>query len=97
LESGAGSTMLKLGLLLVLANLFLKLFIGIGLWKMAMENKSGVKSSVNYVEEQIEEGDQNILRGQNDFNSRQGRIFPGAGSNDNFGLRQSEDGGEPNS
>ena len=88
--------MLKLGLLLVLANIFLKLFIGIGLWKMAMENKSGVKSSVNYVEEQIEEGDQNILRGQNDFNSRQqGRIFPGAGSNDNFGLRQSDDqGGE---
>ena len=92
MESGAGSTMLKLGLLLVLANLFLKLFIGIGLWKMAMENKSGVKSSVNYVEEQIEEGDQNILRGQNDFNSRQGRIFPGAGSNDNFNLRQSEEG-----
>ena len=97
MESGAGSTMLKLGLLLVLANIFLKLFIGIGLWKMAMENKSGgVKSSVNYNEEQIWDGDPNILRGQNDFNSRQqGRIFPGAGSNDNFGLRQSDDqGGE---
>ena len=93
MESGAGSTMLKLGLLLVLANVFLKLFIGIGLWKMAMENKSGgVKSSVNYVEEQIGEGDPNILRGQNDFNNRQGRIVPGAGSNDNFNLRQSEEG-----
>ena len=85
--------MLKLGLLLVLANLFLKFFIGIGLWKIAMENKSGgVKSSVNYNEEQIGDGDPNILRGQNNFNGRQGRIFPNAGSNDNFNLRQSQDG-----
>ena len=84
--------MLKLGLLLVLANLFLKLFIGIGLWKMAMENKSGIKSSVNYDEEQIGDGDPNILRGQNDFNGRQGRIFPEAGSNDNFNIRQSGEG-----
>ena len=85
--------MLKLGLLLVLANLFLKLFIGIGLWKMAMENKSGgIKSSVNYNEEQRGDGDPNILRGQNDFNGR--RIFPEAGSNDNFKLRQSEEGEE---
>ena len=84
--------MLKLGLLLVLANLFLKFFIGIGLWKIAMENKSGgVKSSVNYNEEQIGDGDPNILRGQNNFNGRQGRIFPNAGSNDNFNLRQSQD------
>ena len=58
--------MLKFGLLLVLANIFLKLFIGIGLWKMAMEYKTGFgKSSVNYNEEQIVEGDSNILRGQN--------------------------------
>ena len=85
--------MLKLGLLLVLANLFLKFFIGIGLWKIAMENKSGgVKSSVNYNEEQIGDGDPNILRGQNNFNGRQGRIFPNAGSNNNFNLRQSQDG-----
>ena len=84
--------MLKFGLLLVLANLFLKLFIGIGLWKMGMEFKAGVKSSVNYNEEQIGEGDQNILRGQNDLNERQGRIFPGAGSNDNFEIRQSQEG-----
>ena len=53
LESGAGSTMLKFGLLLVLANLFLKMFIGIGLWKIAMEFKKGLKSSQNYEEEQI--------------------------------------------
>ena len=83
--------MLKLGLLLVLANLFLKFFIGIGLWKMAMENKAGgVKSSVNYEEEQIVEGDPNILKAQNDYNGRQGRIFPDAGSNDNFKIRQSD-------
>ena len=48
--------MLKIGLLLVLANLFLKLFIGIGLWKMAMEFKSGIKFSLKYEEEQIGEG-----------------------------------------
>ncbi len=53
MESGAGSTMLKFGLLLVLANLFLKMFIGIGLWKIAMEFKKGLKSSQNYEEEQI--------------------------------------------
>jgi hypothetical protein len=84
--------MLKLGLLLVLANIFLKLFIGIGLWKMAMENKSGgVKSSLGYNEEQIGEGDPNILRGQNDFNGREGGIFPGTGSNDNFNYGQNEE------
>ena len=86
--------MLKLGLLLVLANIFLKLFIGIGLWKMAMENKSGVKSSVGYDEEQIGEGDPNILRGQNDLNGREEGIFPGSGSNDNFNARENEEGGE---
>ena len=87
--------MLKLGLLLVLANIFLKLFIGIGLWKMAMEFKSGgVKSSVGYDEEQIREGDPNILRGQNDLNGREEGIFPGAGSNDNFNARENEEGGE---
>ena len=60
--------MQKFGLLFILANILLKLFIGIGLWKMAIEYKSGfgVKSSVNYNEEQIGEGDPNILRGQND-------------------------------
>ena len=32
--------MLKFGLLILLANIFLKLILGIGLWKMAMETKS---------------------------------------------------------
>lgn len=83
--------MLKFGLLLVLANIFLKLFIGIGLWKMAMEFKSGgPKSSVQYEEEQIGEGDPNILRGQNDLNSREGGIYPGSGSNDNLNSKQNE-------
>lgn len=60
--------MSKFGLLLVLANICLKLFIGIGLWKMAMEFKnSGKSSSLKYEEEQIGEGDPNILRGQNNF------------------------------
>ena len=64
MESGAGSTMLKFGLLFILVNVFLKLFIGVGIWKIAMENKSnqGVKSSLKYDEEQIGEGDPNILR-----------------------------------
>ena len=51
MESGAGSTMLKFGLLFLLANCFLKLFLGIGIWKMAMENKAGMKSSIKYEEE----------------------------------------------
>ena len=48
--------MIKFRFLLVLANLFLKLFIGIGLWKMAIEFKSGIKFSLKYEEEQIGEG-----------------------------------------
>ena len=48
--------MIKFGFLLVLSNLFLKLFIGIGLWKMAIEFKSGIKFSLKYEEEQIGEG-----------------------------------------
>ena len=83
--------MLKFGLLLVLANLFLKLFLGVGIWKMAMEGKSGVKSSLKYEEEPIGEGDPNILRGQNDEN-RQGRIFPSSDNDNKFQLRESEDG-----
>ena len=58
--------MLKFGLLIIIANAFLKLFIGIGIWRMAMENKSGpgVKSSLKYEEEKIEEGDPYNLSGQ---------------------------------
>ena len=75
MESGAGSTMLKLGLLLVLANIFLKLFIGIGLWKMAMEVKSSrIKSSIKYEEEQINEGDPYILRGKKNEDNKQDEI-----------------------
>ena len=42
---------------------------------MAIENKYGqgelaMKSSLKYVEEQIEEGDPNILRGKNDNQRR---------------------------
>ncbi len=85
--------MLKFGLLLVLANLFLKAIIGIGLWKMGMDFKAGIKSSVNYNEEQIGDGDPNILRDQND-KERQGRIFPQPASNDNFEIRQSQEGEE---
>ena len=49
----------KFGLLLILANIILKLALGIGLWKMAMDFKSGndngLKNSDNYGEERIEE------------------------------------------
>ena len=78
MESGAGSTMLKFGLLFILGNVFLKFFIGVGIWKMAMENKSnqGVKSSLKYEEEQIGEGDSNILR------AHQGKMP--SEQNDNF-------------
>jgi hypothetical protein len=78
--------MLKFGLLLVLANIFLKLFIGIGLWKMAMENKSRAFQSSNQFEGQVVE-DPNYMRGQNEY--AQGRIFPNSGSNNKFELRES--------
>jgi hypothetical protein len=85
--------LLKFGLLFLLANLFLKLFIGIGLWKMAIENKYaqdelGMKSSLKYAEEQIEEGDPTILRGRND-NQREGRIFPTSEQGNQIRLRDS--------
>ena len=50
----------KFGLLLILANIFLKLVLGVGLWKMAMDFKNGdngLKNSDNYGEERIEGGD----------------------------------------
>ena len=50
--------MLKFGLLLVLCNLCLKVLIGIGLWKMAMEYKNSdepLKVSDKYNEEIIGE------------------------------------------
>ena len=87
--------MLKFGLLFLLANIFLKLFIGIGLWKMAMEFKSGgIKSSTEYKEEQIGDGDPYILRGPVD-QEKQGRIFPtGEPSNNKFDIRESQEGEE---
>ena len=89
MESGAGSTMLKLGLLLVLANIFLKLFIGIGLWKMAMEVKSSrIKSSIKYEEEQINEGDPYILRGKKNEDNKQDEIKYSNEQND-IGLDES--------
>ena len=52
--------MQKFGLLIILANILLKLFVGIGLWKMAMEFKlNSAKSSFKYDEEQIG-GDANM-------------------------------------
>ena len=50
----------KFGLLLILANIFLKIVLGVGLWKMAMDFKNGdngLKNSDNYGEERIEGGD----------------------------------------
>ena len=53
--------MLKFGLLILLINLFLKLILGIGLWKMAMNHKSG-----NTVEEGMQENqDNNDMLSQN--------------------------------
>ena len=74
--------MLKFGLLLVLANIFLKLFIGIGLWKMAMDNKSRLLQSSN----QMEGEDQNYVGDQNEF---RGRIFPDSQSDNKNKLRES--------
>jgi len=74
--------MLKFGLLLVLCNLCLKVLIGIGLWKMAMEYKNSdepLKFSDKYNEEYIEGGDPNILRGQRPM-----------GGNDQFGNNENE-------
>ena len=84
--------MLKFGLLFLLANIFLKLFIGIGLWKMAMEFKSdGIKSSIVYKEEQIVDRDP----GRQVDPENQGRIFPtGEPSNNKFDIRQSQEGEE---
>ena len=60
---------------------------------MAMEFKSGIKSSLKYEEEQIVEGDPNILRGQNDFKDK-GRIYPTSVQANDFNVRQSEEGEE---
>ena len=80
--------MLKFGLLILLANIFLKLLVGIGLWSMAMDFKSGeaINFSEKYDEELIEAGNPEILRGQNNNN---GRIIPQGNNGNDFELRQS--------
>ena len=78
----------------VLANVFLKLFVGIGIWKLAIENKPGNKmeSSANYGGEQNEDDNQNFSQ-----NDRPGsRIFADGGSGNKIGLRQSYEGEEMN-
>ena len=79
--------MLKFGLLILLANIFLKLLVGIGLWSMAMDYKSGeaINFSENYKEEPIDAGNPEILRGPNS----NGRIIPQGNNGNDFELRQS--------
>ena len=81
----------KFGLILVLANIILKLGLGIGLWKMAMEFKSGLVDSTKYNEEQIEAGNPEILRAQNNNN---GRIFPTGEGDGNIDLKESQQGSD---
>ena len=56
MESGAGSTMLKFGLLILLVNIFLKLALGFGLWNLALKHKNDMNNASPYNEEQIEAG-----------------------------------------
>ena len=80
--------MLKFGLLILLANIFLKLLVGVGLWNMAMEFKNKNINASEYIEEQIEGGSPEILRGQNNNNDNK-RIFPNAEDDKDFDIRQS--------
>ena len=74
--------MLKFGLLILLANIFLKLILGIGLWKMAMETKANTAME-EVIQDNIENND--IMRGENT-----GRIFPNeVGDGNNIDLRES--------
>ena len=75
--------MLKFGLLILLANIFLKLLLGVGLWNLAMKHRNeerGLKSSDKYNEEYIEEGSPDILRGQKPM-----------GGSDQFGNNENEE------
>ena len=79
--------MLKFGLLILLANIFLKLILGIGLWKMAMETKSNAVME-EVIQENIENND--IMREENT-----GRIFPNeGGEGNNIDLREDGRGSE---
>ena len=74
--------MLKFGLLILLANIFLKLILGIGLWKMAMETKANTAME-EVIQDNIENND--IMREENT-----GRIFPNEiGDGNNIDLRES--------
>ena len=74
--------MLKFGLLILLANIFLKLILGIGLWKMAMETKANTAME-EVIQDNIENND--IMREKNT-----GRIFPNeVGDGNNIDLRES--------
>ena len=57
----------KYALFLILANVLMKIFIGIGIWKLAMDIKSinDVQTSVKYDEEPIVEAEHNYYNGQN--------------------------------
>lgn len=79
--------MLKFGLLILLANIFLKLILGIGLWKMAMETKANTAME-EVIQDNIENND--IMREKNT-----GRIFPNeVGDGNNIDLRESGQGSD---
>ena len=79
--------MLKFGLLILLANIFLKLILGIGLWKMAMETKANTAME-EVIQDNIENND--IMREENT-----GRIFPNEeGEGNNIDLREDGRGSE---
>ncbi len=79
--------MLKFGLLILLANIFLKLILGIGLWKMAMETKANTAME-EVIQDNIENND--IMRDENT-----GRIFPNeVGDGNNIDLRESGQGSD---
>jgi hypothetical protein len=79
--------MLKFGLLILLANIFLKLILGIGLWKMAMETKANTAME-EVIQDNIENND--IMREENT-----GRIFPNeVGDGNNIDLRESGQGSD---
>ena len=79
--------MLKFGLLILLANIFLKLILGIGLWKMAMETKANTAME-EVIQDNIENND--IIREENT-----GRIYPNeVGDGNNIDLRESGQGSD---
>ena len=78
--------MLKFGLLILLANIFLKLILGIGLWKMAMETKANTAME-EVIQDNMENND--IMREENT-----GRIYPNEVGGNNIDLRESGQGSD---